>query len=136
MGWEVCPAGLTDLLLRLNRDYHLPPLYISENGAAFPDQLLEGRVCDTDRVNYVSTHIAAMQAAMKQGVDIRGYFLWSLFDNFEWAHGYSKRFGMVYVNYHTYDRTLKDSALWYRDHIVSERSLVRAGAFTQSMEAS
>lgn len=114
MGWEVFPAGLTELLLRLNADYRLPPVYITENGAAYRDRLADGRVADTDRVRYLHSHIAAMADALDGGVDVRGYFVWSLLDNFEWADGYTKRFGLVHVDYATQRRTLKDSAHWYR----------------------
>jgi beta-glucosidase len=117
MGWEVYPDGLTDLLLRLKRDYALPPIYITENGAAYRDTLENGRVHDAERTDYVRRHIDAVERAMAQGVDVRGFFVWSLFDNFEWALGYSKRFGIVHVDYATQQRILKDSALWYRDFI-------------------
>jgi beta-glucosidase len=114
MGWEVFPDGLTELLQRLHADYRLPPLYITENGAAYLDHLDDGRVADTQRISYLQRHIAAMAAALEGGVDLRGYFVWSLLDNFEWADGYTKRFGIVFVDYATQRRTLKDSALWYR----------------------
>jgi len=114
MGWEVFPAGLTELLERLHADYRLPPIYITENGAAYVDRLVDGRVADADRIRYLRSHIAAMADAMKRGVDVRGYFVWSLIDNFEWADGYSKRFGIVHVDYETGRRTPKDSAIWYR----------------------
>jgi beta-glucosidase len=117
MGWEVYPAGLTELLLRLHRDYTLPPLYITENGAAFPDSTE-----DEDRRQYLESHIAAIADAIREGADVRGYFVWSLFDNFEWASGYAKRFGIVRVDYATQARTLKRSALWYR-RLVSEFKL-------------
>jgi beta-glucosidase len=114
MGWEVFPEGLTELLQRLRADYRLPPLYITENGAAYRDSLEGGRVADTQRISYLQRHIAAMATALEGGVDLRGYFVWSLLDNFEWADGYTKRFGLVFVDYATQRRTLKDSALWYR----------------------
>ena len=114
MGWEVFPAGLTELLLRLKADYRLPPIYVTENGAAYRDHLVDGRVADADRIRYLQSHIAAMADALEAGVDVRGYFVWSLLDNFEWADGYSKRFGLVFVDYATQRRTLKDSALWYQ----------------------
>jgi len=113
MGWEVFPRGLTELLERLQADYQLPPIYITENGAAYADRLVDGRVADVDRIRYLRSHIAAMADALEAGVDVRGYFVWSLIDNFEWADGYSKRFGIVYVDYDTQRRTLKDSAIWY-----------------------
>ena len=114
MGWEVFPDGLTELLQRLDADYSLPPVYITENGAAYRDRLVDGRVADADRIRYLQRHIAAMAGAIESGVDVRGYFVWSLLDNFEWADGYTKRFGLVFVDYATQHRTLKDSALWYR----------------------
>jgi beta-glucosidase len=114
MGWEVFPGGLTELLQRLDADYSLPPIYITENGAAYRDRLVDGRVADPDRIRYLRSHIAAMADALGSGVDVRGYFVWSLLDNFEWADGYTKRFGLVFVDYDTQRRTLKDSALWYR----------------------
>jgi beta-glucosidase len=117
MGWEVYPQGLTNLLLRLHRDYRLPPILITENGAAFKDQLQDGQVHDEQRQRYIQSHIAAVQAAMQQGVRVDGYFVWSLLDNFEWASGYEKRFGIVHVDYATQQRTLKDSALWYREFL-------------------
>jgi beta-glucosidase len=114
MGWEVFPGGLSELLERLHTDYRLPPIYIMENGAAYVDRLVDGRVADVDRTRYLQSHIAATADAIEAGVDVRGYFVWSLLDNFEWADGYSKRFGLVYVDYPTERRTLKDSAIWYR----------------------
>jgi beta-glucosidase len=114
MGWEVFPDGLSELLERLHADYRLPPIYITENGAAFRDHLVDGRVADPDRIRYLHSHLAALADAMEKGVDVRGYFVWSLVDNFEWADGYTKRFGLVFVDYATQRRTLKDSALWYQ----------------------
>jgi beta-glucosidase len=114
MGWEVSPASLADLLLRLNRDYDLPPIYITENGAAYQDEMVDGRIDDEPRRHYIEMHLIALADAMKQDVDVRGYFAWSLMDNFEWTEGYRKRFGIVHVDYKTLARTLKRSALWYR----------------------
>lgn len=117
MGWEIYPRGLTGLLLTLHRDYILPPVYITENGGAFKDPLTDGRVHDADRIDYLQTHIAAVAEAMRQGVPVAGYMVWSLMDNFEWSSGYAKRFGIVHVDYATQQRTLKDSALWYREFL-------------------
>ena len=114
MGWEVAPAGITDLLLRLNREYELPPLFITENGAAYRDQVVDGAVEDEDRRAYIDSHLHAIANAIDQGVDVRGYFLWSLLDNFEWASGYTKRFGIYYVDYQTQTRILKRSGFWYK----------------------
>ncbi len=114
MGWEVFPAGLSELLNRLHVDYALPPIYIMENGAAYPDRVVDGEVADPDRIRYLSSHIAAMADAVASGVKVYGYFVWSLLDNFEWADGYQKRFGIIYVDYPTQRRIPKHSALWYR----------------------
>ena len=126
MGWEVYPQGITNLLLRLHRDYAakgLPPLIITENGAAFADTMsADGQVHDEPRVRYLQDHFAAVHEAMRQGVHVDGYFVWSLLDNFEWASGYEKRFGIVHVDYTTQQRTLKQSALWYRDFLRGQPS--------------
>jgi beta-glucosidase len=131
MGWEVFPGGLTELLLRLKADYRLPPLYVTENGAAYRDRLVGGRVADAERIGYLRRHIAAMADALASGVDVRGYFVWSLLDNFEWADGYSKRFGIVFVDYATQRRTLKDSAFWYRAFCSRARAAAAGGPSTQ-----
>ncbi len=118
MNWEVAPHGLTDLLVRLQNDYQPKALYITENGAAYdeaPDA--QGRIHDERRVRYLKKHAQAMLDALDQGVNLKGYFQWSLLDNFEWAFGYQKRFGMVWVDYETQTRRPKDSAFWYRDLI-------------------
>jgi len=122
MGWEVYPEGLTDLLLRLHHDYPVPPMYVKENGAAFKDQMVDGRVHDVQRTDYIARHIAAVGEAMRRGVRMEGYMVWSLMDNFEWASGYDKRFGIVHVDYETQDRTLKDSALWYRGFLQRQKA--------------
>ena len=113
MGWEVAPASLTALLTRLARDYRLPPLLIFENGAAYRDRVENGRVEDEARRQYLESHVRAAADAIEQGVDLRGYFVWSLLDNFEWAAGYDKRFGLYYVDYATQQRIAKRSAAWY-----------------------
>ncbi|MDT9001564.1 GH1 family beta-glucosidase [Paucibacter sp. APW11] len=119
MDWEIYPEGLTDILCQMHADYpNLPPLYITENGGAFPDQAMQnGVVQDLDRLDYLQTHIAAVAEARRRGVRVDGYMVWSLMDNFEWAFGYSKRFGIVHVDYATQVRTPKASALWYRDFL-------------------
>jgi beta-glucosidase len=122
MGWEIYPRGLTDLLLRLHRDYAVPPLYITENGGAFTDPLTESQVHDADRTDYLRDHIAAVADALDQGVPMAGYMVWSLMDNFEWSSGYARRFGIVHVDYATQKRTPKDSALWYRAFLQRARS--------------
>ena len=123
MGWEIYPQGLTELLLRLHRDYRVPPLFVTENGGAFKDTLQDGRIQDSARTAYIAAHIAAVGEAMRQGVPMAGYMVWSLMDNFEWASGYAKRFGIVHVDYATQQRTLKDSALWYREFLQTQREL-------------
>ena len=117
MGWEVYPEGLTDLLLRLHHDYPVPPMYVKENGAAFKDEMNGDRIHDAQRTDYIARHIEAVAEAIRKGVRMNGYMVWSLLDNFEWASGYEKRFGIVHVDYQTQRRTLKDSALWYRDFL-------------------
>jgi beta-glucosidase len=120
-GWEVCASALTDVLVWVTRRYGNPPVYVTENGAAFFDPpMVDGdRLADPLRVDYLRTHLTALHAAMAQGVDVRGYFVWSLLDNFEWAQGYSRRFGIVHVDFATQKRTLKDSALFYAKVIAS-----------------
>jgi beta-glucosidase len=122
MEWEVIPQGITDLLLRLHKDYPVPPLFITENGAAFKDVVVGGRVSDIERTQYIADHIRAVGEAMRLGVPMAGYMVWSLLDNFEWASGYAKRFGIVHVDYATQKRTLKDSAHWYRAFLRSTAS--------------
>jgi beta-glucosidase len=118
MGWEVNAPGLRRLLNQLKRDYRLPPLYITENGAAFVDQVSpDGQVHDPRRLNYFREHIRQIKLAIDDGVNLRGYFAWSLLDNFEWGYGYSKRFGLVHVDYQTQQRIIKDSGLWYKQVI-------------------
>ena len=114
MGWEVYPQGLTELLCRLHDDYQPRQLWVTENGAAFKDQCADGQVKDTDRLAYIRDHIDATHQALMKGVPVEAYFAWSLMDNFEWASGYAKRFGLVYVDFETQQRTLKHSALWYQ----------------------
>jgi len=113
MGWEVSPPSLTGLLARLARDYTLPPLMITENGAAYRDRVENGRVEDEERREYLESHVRAAADAIELGVDLRGYFVWSLLDNFEWTSGYAKRFGLYYVDYATQARIRKRSASWY-----------------------
>ncbi|OWQ86984.1 beta-glucosidase [Roseateles aquatilis] len=123
MGWEVYPQGLTDLLVGLHRDYAVKRLYVTENGGAFKDPIgADGRVHDEDRTRYLDTHIAAVGEALRQGAPMGGYMVWSLMDNFEWASGYEKRFGIVHVDYATLARTPKDSAVAYRDFVRRQRA--------------
>ncbi len=117
MGWPVVPEGLEHLLRRLHQEYRPRALSITENGAAFPDELANGTVRDERRIAYLARHLQAAHRAIEAGVPLQGYFVWSLLDNFEWAHGYSKRFGIVYVDYETLARIPKASYFWYRDVI-------------------
>lgn len=116
--WEVDPHGLTDLLVRVRDEYTKIPLYVTENGAAQHDYVgPDGTVHDAARVKYLQRHLQAAKSAIDRGVDLRGYFVWSLLDNFEWAAGYSMRFGLVWVDYPTGRRIPKDSYSWYRQVI-------------------
>jgi len=116
MDWPVQPDGLTNLLVRLHREYGPLPLYVTENGAAFHDYIdPSGRVHDPERIAYLRDHLRAAHAAMAAGVDLRGYFVWSLLDNFEWAEGFSKRFGLFFVEYGSQRRIPKASAEWYAE---------------------
>lgn len=118
MGWEVYPDGLYKLLTRFHHEYQIPKLYVTENGASYstaPDA--DGRVRDVKRTQYLRDHFAAAQRAIDAGVPLAGYFVWSLMDNFEWAYGYSQRFGIIWNDYETQQRILKDSALWYKEVI-------------------
>ncbi|WP_248963367.1 GH1 family beta-glucosidase [Sphaerisporangium perillae] len=126
MGWPIVPAGLSRLLLRLSQDYPEVGLMVTENGAAFEDVVTEaepgGRVHDADRTAYLESHLRAAHAAVEGGADLRGYLVWSLLDNFEWAEGYHRRFGIVHVDFATQRRLLKDSAMWYRG-VIEENGL-------------
>jgi beta-glucosidase len=116
MGWEVHPPALGDLLRGLHEKHNFPRYYITENGAAMPDEtVVDGRVIDDDRLEYVAAHLAQVHQAMEDGVPVEGYFAWSLLDNFEWAHGYGPKFGLVAVDRATQHRTPKKSALWYAE---------------------
>jgi beta-glucosidase len=120
MDWEVYPEGLYRLLCRLHFDYQAPRIFITENGAAFADAVSpDGRVHDPARVDYLCDHFVAVHRAMQAGAPVAGHFVWSLMDNFEWAEGYTKRFGVVYVDYKTQQRIPKDSAIWLRDAIAA-----------------
>jgi beta-glucosidase len=127
MGWEVYPDGLHELLVRLHDEYDPPPLYVTENGAAYADHRLNGSVHDPRRISYVERHLDAIARAIEDGVPVHGYFLWSLLDNFEWSFGYSRRFGIVYVDYETLERVPKASYGWYRDVIAAHRGRPGAG---------
>ncbi|RZS90171.1 broad-specificity cellobiase [Motilibacter rhizosphaerae] len=124
MGWPVDESGLYDLLQRVSKDYPGLPLMITENGSAWEDEVsADGEVHDPQRVDYLQRHLRAAHEALSDGVDLRGYMLWSLLDNFEWAYGYSKRFGIVHVDYDTQRRILKDSGRAYRQ-VIADNALV------------
>jgi beta-glucosidase len=118
MGWEVYPDGLRELLVRLHDDYGPIPLLVTENGAAFGDDAL--------RLDYLARHVDAAAAAIDEGVPLEGYFVWSLLDNFEWAAGYAKRFGIVEVDYATQRRTIRPSGRWYAELIRDWRRVAAA----------
>ena len=112
MGWNIAPEGLEELLVSLGEQFPTTPLIITENGAAFEDEVVDGAVHDDKRIDYLSRHFVAAHRALQRGVDLRGYMVWSLLDNFEWGYGFSKRFGIVHVDYDSLVRTPKDSAHW------------------------
>ncbi|HEY6203529.1 MAG TPA: GH1 family beta-glucosidase [Candidatus Limnocylindria bacterium] len=119
MGWEVYPEGLSEILMRVARDYRPRAIYVTENGASFDDHPRHGRVSDPDRTRYLAQHFAEAARSISSGVPLEGYFVWSLMDNFEWNSGYTKRFGIVYVDYATQQRTDKESARWYREFLAA-----------------
>ncbi|MGN6273818.1 MAG: GH1 family beta-glucosidase [Protaetiibacter sp.] len=125
MGWEINPGGLRTLLVRLGREYpQLPPLYVTENGSAWDDVVTpDGQVHDAQRVDFLERHLEAVAQAIDEGADVRGYFAWSLMDNFEWAWGYAKRFGVVYVDYTTQERIVKDSGRRFAEIAAATRTL-------------
>jgi beta-glucosidase len=117
-GWEVYPEGLYEVLARVHHEYGAPSLYVTENGAAYADvRGHDGSVRDPERIDYLERYLAEVARAIADGIPVNGYFVWSFLDNFEWASGYSKRFGIVYVDYPTLERVPKSSFYWYRDLI-------------------
>lgn len=123
MDWEICPNSLYELLTRIKETYTNLPLYITENGAAFDDKVTaDNKVHDINRIDFIKAHLKVLLKFIEEGGNLKGYYLWSFMDNFEWAYGYSKRFGMVYINYDTQERIMKDSALWYKE-VIKDRSL-------------
>jgi beta-glucosidase len=129
MDWEVYPDGLHDLLIRLRDDYGPAGVYITENGAAFPDvRGHDGSVRDPERREYLEQHIGAIGRAVQAEAPVKGYFVWTLMDNFEWAWGYWKRFGLVYVEFPTLERVPKESFYWYRDFIAQQRGRVASAS--------
>jgi beta-glucosidase len=130
MGWEIDADGMYDVLSRVHRDYPPLPLYVTENGAAFPDEpVAQDGVPDPERIAYLDSHFRAAHRAIEDGVDLRGYFVWTLMDNFEWGWGFSKRFGLVHVDYETQQRTPKDSARWFAE--VTRRNGLAGGSIAR-----
>lgn len=123
VGWEVYPEAIYQVLTRDPADYGHLPLYVTENGAAFADRVEAGAVHDRKRVAFLQAYLGQVHQAIQAGADVRGYFVWSLLDNFEWSAGTSKRFGLIHVDYRTQQRVIKDSGLWYRDLIKAQASL-------------
>jgi beta-glucosidase len=122
MGWEVWPEGIHAMLVRLKTEYQFPAIYITENGAAFKDQVVSEQVDDPQRLSYIKRHLEQVHRAIQAGVPVKGYFVWSLFDNFEWGYGYSKRFGLIHINYQTQQRIIKSSGKWYKQ-VIRENSV-------------
>lgn len=123
IGWEIYPQALADLFSNLSVRFELPPIYITENGAAMADEVSGGEILDLDRIAYYQQHLNVVEEAVSQGVDIRGYFAWSLMDNFEWAEGYTQRFGLIYVDFETQKRTFKASAKAYQGLLKAKKAL-------------
>lgn len=117
MNWEIHPEALYDLLVRIQKDYGDIPIYITENGAAYDDVAVDGEVHDPKRISYIHDHLVMCLKAIQDGVNLKGYYVWSFLDNFEWAYGYQKRFGIVYVDYQTQQRIPKQSAYWFQQVI-------------------
>jgi beta-glucosidase len=116
MGWEIYPEALYEMLIRLKREYGNPVIYVTENGAAFDDTVDgNGNVTDDRRIGYLKRYLAQVARAIQEGARIKGYFVWTLMDNFEWAYGFSKRFGIVYTDYDTQERVIKKSGSWYAE---------------------
>jgi beta-glucosidase len=121
MGWNIAPEALEELLVSLSTEFPDLPLMVTENGVAYDDVEVDGQIHDVNRIDYLRRHFTAAHRAIARGVDLRGYLVWSLLDNFEWNYGYSKRFGLVRVNYETQERIVKDSGLWFADLIETRR---------------
>lgn len=119
MGWEIYPKGLYEILKGIQKNYNPKEFYVTENGAAFDDNLINNSVHDQERIEYIREHLVQVNNAIMNGINVNGYFVWSLMDNFEWAYGYSKRFGIVYVDYKTQNRIVKDSGIYYSNIINS-----------------
>ncbi len=123
MGWEIYPDAIYELLKMVQNEYGNPPVFITENGAAFNDTVADGKIADEKRINFLKGYLRKVHQARIEGVNVRGYFCWSLMDNFEWAEGFAKRFGLIYVDYDTQKRIIKDSGYWYRDFIRMQKDV-------------
>jgi beta-glucosidase len=124
MGWVVTPAGLGNLVKRVHKDWpQIPYLVITENGSSYDDVKVDGEVLDTKRTAYLVAHLQSLQKAIAEGAPVKGYFAWSLLDNFEWAEGYAKRFGIVYVDYQSFERTPKMSFKKYKEIIKANSAI-------------
>ncbi|MBN2434449.1 MAG: beta-glucosidase [Spirochaetes bacterium] len=121
MNWEVYPQCIYEILMMLKKDYGNPDVYVTENGAAFTDTVENNRVHDIKRISYLKDHLTGVKQALDEGSNCKGYFVWSFIDNFEWSEGYCKRFGLIYVDYKTQKRIIKDSGLWYKNLITSNK---------------
>ena len=120
-GWEVSPQGMVDLLQRVATEYEPAEIFITENGATYPDTPAnDGEIHDDKRVSYLQRHVVAVRDLQNKQVPVKGYFAWSLLDNFEWAEGYLRRFGLVYVDFATQKRRLKDSGRWYQSFLKAD----------------
>ena len=119
MNWEVHPQAFEEILLRISKEYSPKAIYITENGSAWNDEVINDEIFDDERIDYLARHLDAMKSARSQGAPILGYFAWSFLDNFEWAYGYEKRFGLIYVDYKTQKRTPKKSAFYYRQLLLN-----------------
>ena len=119
MNWEVHPQAFEEILLRISKEYSPKAIYITENGSAWNDEVINGEIIDDERIDYLARHLDVMRSAKNQGAPILGYFAWSFLDNFEWAYGYEKRFGLIYVDYKTQKRTPKKSAFFYRQLLLN-----------------
>jgi len=117
MGWEVYPPAIYHILKKFNGYKGMPKILITENGASFADTVIDGKVNDKERTQYLQDHLQQILKAKNEGCNVEGYFVWSLTDNFEWAEGYNARFGLIHVDFDTQQRTMKDSGLWFRDFL-------------------
>ena len=121
MKWEVHPPAIAHMIKQFSRYNNIPKLIITENGAAFPDALVDGQINDTKRKQYIQDHLSEILRAKNEGANVHGYFVWSLTDNFEWAEGYHARFGLIHIDFDTQERTIKESGHWYRQFLANEK---------------